>query len=890
MSTRNLDYFFRPRSVALIGASASPASVGATLLANLIAAGFAGPIWPVNPKYGDLQGLPCFPDIESLPAAPDLAVIATPAATVPALIGRLGARGTRAAVVISAGFGERATTEGRALQQAILDAARPHLLRIMGPNTVGLLVPDIGLNASFAHLSPAPGEIAFATQSGALLTSVMDWAHSRGIGFSRLISLGGMADVDFGDVLDYLANDAQTRAILLYVEAVTQPRKFMSAARAAARSKPVIVCKSGRHEAGARAARSHTGALAGADAVYDSAFRRAGMLRVLTLEALFDAVESLATVRPPRGNRLAIVTNGGGVGVMATDQLMDVGGTLAELAPDTLARLDQVLPPTWSHGNPVDMVGDATPDRYAATLAAVMAAPEVDATLVLHVPVSVASPVEQAAAVRDLYLRHPQHTLLTSWIGGESVASARALLIDARVPTYDTPGDAVRAFVQLVEYQRAQQALLETPAAAIEALAPVDQAAGRRLVNRALAAGVEMLDGVDGRALLAAYGIPVLPVRACRSAAAAARAAVELGGAVALKVSSPDISHKTDVGGVVLDLEGAEAVLAAARAMRRRIRRERPDARITGFTVEPMHRSRAGHELIVGAFDDPQFGPVILFGHGGTAVEVLDDKALGLPPLNRALARDMIGRTRISRLLAGYRGLPPADLDAIAAAIVSISQLIIDLPEVIELDINPLIADASGVRALDVRVRIAPPQRPGSERLAIRPYPAELAQSVAAGPERMLLVRPVRATDGALIGVIDAEPGQFVIALRRPAALSAARLAQIDYDRDMVLLLLDPACEGSEGLLGLAVLNADPDGDRADCGLILRRSLDDRLADRLLACLIAYARDRGVEVLHAYSSADTVQIAARLRAAGFAVDLADPDASVGERLALQLRR
>jgi acetyltransferase len=500
MSTRNLEYFFAPRSVALVGASATPSSVGATVLANLLGAGFEGPVWPVNPKYEELLGQRCRPDVESLPEAPDLAVIATPARTVPDLIARLGARGTRAAVVISAGFAERPEEGGRELQQAMLDAARPNLLRILGPNTVGLLVPEVGLNASFAHLSPAAGSIAFATQSGAMLTSIMDWAHSRGIGFSRLISLGGMADVDFGDVLDFLASDPATRAILLYVEAITEPRKFMSAARAASRSKPVIVCKAGRHEAGARAAMSHTGALAGSDAVYDCAFRRAGMLRVLTLEELFDAVETLANARPPNGDRLAIVTNGGGVGVMATDRLIDTGGRLAELSDDTRERLDAVLPPTWSHGNPIDIVGDARPARYADTLDIVTAAPEVDATLVLHVPVSVVAPEDAAAVVVDHTARHPDRTLLTSWVGGRSMAAARARFVEARVPTYDSPGDAVQAFAHLVAYRRVQLALLETPSATGDA-PEGDRDRARALVAKALAEGRELFDAPAMRAI-----------------------------------------------------------------------------------------------------------------------------------------------------------------------------------------------------------------------------------------------------------------------------------------------------------------------------------------------------------------------------------------------------
>lgn len=868
MSTRNLEYFFRPHSVALIGASGKPASVGATVLANLISAGFKGPVWPINPGYTSLGDLPCYPSIDALPGTPELAVIATPAVTVPALIDVLGRRGTRAVIVISAGFAERGTPEGRALHDAALAAARPWLLRIVGPNTIGLLVPEVGLNASFAHLSPQPGRIAFVSQSGALLTSVMDWAHSRDIGFSRLIALGSMADVDFGDVLDYLASDDATEAILLYVEAITQPRKFISAARAAACSKPVIVCKSGRHAAGAKAALSHTGALAGADAVYDAAFRRAGMLRVLTLEELFDAVESLATVRPPRGERLAIVTNGGGVGVMATDRLIDVGGRLAELTASTLASLDAVLPPAWSHGNPVDMVGDATPERYAQTLDRIIDAPEVDATLVLHVPVSVASPAQIAARVIDACRAHPDATVLTSWIGGQSVTEARNNFVAARVPSFDTPGEAVQAFVRLVEYQRVQKVLLETPAASAEPFAS-DLATARRLIEHALTDGQMFLDPASARALVRAYGIPVVPMHKCRSATAAARIAAEIGGAVALKIWSPDITHKTDVGGVTLNLEGYDAVLAAARAMRRRIGRERPEARLTGFTVEPMQRANDGHELIVGAYEDRQFGPVILFGHGGIAVELHDDKAIGLPPLNRELARDLIDRTRVSHLLQGFRGLPPVDLPGIEQVICRVSQLVIELPEVIELDINPLLAHANGVCALDVRVRIAKPAVPGSGRLAIRPYPVELeARRAADTKNRELLSRPVLATDGALLQQVDFAADAFRFAMRKTQRLASRRLTQIDYDREIVLLLLDPSVDGAQGVLGVGMLKADPDGERADLELAARRSIGQGEIAWLFDRLKESARQKGIDELHVPVPDDDV-LFATFDAAGF---------------------
>lgn len=868
MTTRNFDHLFEPRSVALIGASARPSSVGATVLSNLVANGFSGPIWPVNPNHGEVAGRQCYASIEALPAAPDLAVIATPAATVPPLIAQLGARGTRAAVVLAAGFAELGDAAGHALEQAMLKAARPHLLRIIGPNTIGMLLPHIGLNASFAHLMPAAGDLAFVSQSGALLTSVLDWAQDRGIGFSRMIALGGMADVDVGDLLDDLANDAATRAILLYMEGVKEPRKFISAARAAARSKPVLICKSGRHDAGARAAHTHSGALAGADAVYDCAFRRAGMLRVRDLEELFAAVEILANTAAPPGDRLAIVTNGGGLGVLAADALMDVGGVLATLEPATLARLDAGLPATWSHGNPIDLIGDAGPDRYRLALEALLGAEEVDATLVLHVPVSVADPTAVADAVIDVHRRHPQRTLLTNWAGGVSVRKARERFHAAGVASFEHPDDAIRGLHHLLKYRRLQRTLLEAPAAPARTLT-VDRSRAQTLIHGTAAPAGAWLDADAARGLLDAYGIPTLPLRQTATIDEAAGAAAEIGSPVALKIRSPDLPHKTDVGGVVLDLEGAEAVAAAARAMLERVARERPDACIDGFTVEPMLRVRHSHELIVGAHLDVQFGPVVLFGHGGTAVEVLGDTALGLPPLNAALAREMIARTRIGRLLTGHRGLPGVDLDAVVDVLLRVSQLMIDLGEIAEIDINPLLAHPGGVTALDARIRIAPALVTAEERLAIKPYPAELEHRLRFGSGHFL-IRPARPGDHGLIATaLSGEQGRL-FPCTDADRVAAPRFTQIDYDRELVLLLLGADSAGPPALFGVAGLYRDPEGTRAQCVFGFANGLDETLAQELVRRLLAQARDTGVARLDVQAAPDRSVLADLLRSLGFA--------------------
>ncbi|TSD85490.1 bifunctional acetate--CoA ligase family protein/GNAT family N-acetyltransferase [Mycobacterium sp. KBS0706] len=857
MSVRNLDALFRPSSIAVIGASRRAGSVGAVVARNLFAGGFDGPVMPVNPNAQSIGSTLAYRSVAELPVTPDLAVIATPPATVPGLIAELGARGTRAAVVVTAGFGEGdSQAEGAALRQVMLDAARPHLLRVLGPNCLGLMAPHHGVNASFAHIAPLPGVIAFVSQSGAIATAVLDWATHRGIGFSHVVSLGDMADVDFGDMLDWLAADGRTRAILLYVEAVTHARKFMSAARIAARTKPVVVIKGGRTEAAARAAASHTGALAGSDAVYDAAFRRAGMLRVFDLAELFDAVETLASRLHVEGDRLAILTNGGGTGVLATEALDDAGGTMAALTAETMARLEVALPRTWSRGNPVDIIGDATGERYARALDAMLADPGKDAVLAMNCPTAVADPIDaaqavvrsvEAAATRDG--RRPP--VLTCWLGEGAAAAARRLFAEHRIPSYATPGQAARAFMHLARYRRNQALLMETPPALPQDFAP-DPAAARAVIAAALAEGRAMLTEPESKQVLEAYRIPV--VRTCSVAAdpdAAADAASGFQGPVALKVLSPDITHKSDLGGVRLNLEGAEQVRAAAREMLVTIGKAAPEARLLGFTVQDMARKPGAHELILGIGQDRLFGPTILFGHGGTAVEVLRDTAVALPPLNAVLARDLMARTRVWLLLQGYRARPRADLDAAAFTLVKLSQLAADLSEVVELDINPLLADEDGVVALDARIRVQPPLPPGTPRFAIRPYPQHLVQHLALRDGRTFTLRPVRPEDEPAMREMLQRSSPEDIRLRffGPMRLDhdfAARLTQIDYDREMALVA-EEAEDGRPVLLGTVRIVADPDNVAAEYGIMVRSDLKGQgLGYRMMTEVIAYARSRGL--------------------------------------------
>jgi acetyltransferase len=851
MTIRNLDALFTPKTITLVGASNTPHSVGAVLAKNLIEAGFNGPIMPINPHEQAIHSILNYKSVADLPAKPDLAVLCTPPAAVPELIGQLGAQGCRAAVVITAGFGEGDQVAGKELREAMLKAAQPYLMRIVGPNCLGFISPHAGINASFAQLTPAKGDIAFLTQSGAVATAILDWATARGIGFSHLVSLGDMSDVDFGDLLDFLALDPHTNAILLYVESVTQARKFMSAARLAARAKPVIVIKAGRSDAGAKAALSHTGALAGSDAVYDAAFRRVGMLRVFTLQELFEAAATLATRMKIPGARLAIVTNGGGVGVLATDALSDFGGDLAALNPETIEILDKALPPTWSHGNPIDILGDASGKRYTAALSALAKDKNRDAILVINCPTAVADSLDAAKAVVDATKQLHGVPVLTSWLGEESAVDARRLFTQNRIPTYETPDQAVRAFMHLVRSRRNHELLMQTPAS-ISAAKP-DRDAVKEIVREALAEGRNVLSNIESKWVLRAYGIPVVETATARDPAEAAKVAASIGFPVVLKILSPDITHKSDVGGVRLSLANAAAVELAARQMIETVHTHAPEAHIEGFMVEAMVRKPYAQELIAGVANDAAFGPVILFGQGGTSVEVVGDRAIGLPPLNAVLAEELISRTRVAKLLKGYRDHPPCNMEAIEATLIALAQMVSDIDEIVELDINPLLADPDGVIALDARIALKPYEGMPGGRLAIRPYPSELERTLVMNDGMHVAIRPIRPEDEPLLLDMFAKSSREDIRLRFFAPIKeishafAARLTQIDYNREMALCALTMPESGPETLLGAVRLIIDPNGESAEFAVFVRSDLKGKgLGYRLMTEILAFAYSRNV--------------------------------------------
>ncbi|MEQ8824654.1 MAG: bifunctional acetate--CoA ligase family protein/GNAT family N-acetyltransferase [Filomicrobium sp.] len=849
MSVRNLDGLFKPRSVALIGASATPGSMGATVLERLTAGGFQGDIQLVNPRRSEIAGRTCYPSIADLPRPVDLGVVVTPPQTIPTVIQDLSEAGARAAVVVTAGVGG-----DNGLRQKMLDAAKPTCLRILGPNCLGLLVPRVGLDASFSHLKPRKGDIALLSQSGAIVVAMLDWAEARGIGFSVVASMGDMADVDVGDMLDYLAYDPNTRAIVMYLEQVTDARKFMSAARSAARGKPVIAVKAGRSAEAARAAASHTGALAGRDAVYETAFRRAGILRVDDLGDLFGAAEVLARHKTIHSDRLAILTNGGGAGVLAADALAYSGARFAELGEETLARLHEVLPNTWSKANPVDIIGDAGADRYEDALRALLADPNADAVLVMNCPTALASSDEVARRIVEvrkdtLKDRKTAKPILANWLGEATTRTGVEKLSDAGIPVYDTPAQAVQGFAFLANHAKAQKSLMRTPPGIPGDFTP-DRAGVRETLGRALEEGRKWLSEPEAKSILKAYGITTVETKVAASADAAAEIARDMlrgAEAVVLKILSQDITHKSDVGGVRLNLSTEEEARSATEVMLAQARALVPNARIEGVVVQPMIKRLGAYELILGLADDPVFGPVVLFGAGGASVETVRDKALALPPLDLTLAQDLIDETRISRLLNGYRSTPPADRESIALALVRLAQLAADMPQIRELDINPLLADADGVIALDARIAVAPCEdsKPGDNpRFALRPYPSVWDQTMTV-KDRALRVRPIRPEDEALYPSFLEQLTSQDIRFRffgqamKPTHEQIARFTQIDYARAMAFVGIDVA---SGDLLGVSRLAANPDYTEAEFAVIVRSDMQGQgIGWALMKTLIEYA-------------------------------------------------
>lgn len=854
MSTIHLDHLFKPSSVAVIGASNRAHSVGQVLMRNLLAGGFDGPIMPVNPHSQSIGGVLAYPDVNSLPVVPELGVICVPPKAVVPVMECLVEKGCRAAIVLTAGLGSTPFDENRSVKQAMLDTAAKNKMRILGPNCLGLMVPGIGLNASFSHQSIEKGKIAFVSQSGALCTAVLDWAAARGVGFSHFISLGECDDVDFGDVIDYLGSDPETRAIMLYIESIHERRSFISAARAASRNKPILCIKSGRFAEGAAAAASHTGALAGADDVFDAAIKRAGVLRVYTVSEMFSAAETLSRMRPFRGDKLGIITNGGGIGVLAVDSLIEQHGQLAHLEQSTIESLDAVLPATWSHANPIDIIGDAPGERYARAIDRVLKDPNIDSLLVMHAPTAITDPVEVARGVIEA-IKNTRKNILTNWVGEATVLEARKLFYAAGIPTYRTPENAVTAFQHMVNYRKLQDLLMETPPSVPQDFTPETDKA-RQIIHSAIHAGRSMLTEPEAKSVLECYGINTVKTISAETVTDAVQTAKDIGFPVALKILSDDISHKSDVGGVVLNLETAEEVEHAAEKMLKNIGDQFPKARLRGFTVQQMVTRRNARELIVGMTTDPIFGPVILFGHGGVEVEVVRDRAMALPPLNMKLARELVEGTRIYNLLKGYRDVPPVDLEELYMTLVRLSQLVVHLGEVVELDMNPLLIDQTGVIALDARIKVTPKVESDDQRLAIHPYPRHLKQEIVLEDGTKYLLRPIKPEDEPahyqFMSKLTPEDIHFRFfgSVRELPHSEMARQTQLDYDRAMAFVALIEDHDPEEGPIhGIVQVAIDPNNETAEYAIMVRSDIKGRGLGRvLMEKMIEFCRAKGVHM------------------------------------------
>ena len=854
MGTHFLDRLFAPQAIAVFGASEIPDAVGGRVFDNLRKGGFSGPIYAINPKYKRLYKQSCYPSITAIGKPVDLAVIATPASTVPEIIHACGEHGVRAAIIISAGFSE-GDGRGAALEKSVLETARQYQMRILGPNCLGLIRPVAGMNATFSKNTAQPGQLALVSQSGALCTAILDWAVVHEVGFSAIVSLGDAADVDFGDVLDYLAQDPETHSILLYVEGIRDARSFMSGLRIAARMKPVVVIKAGRHDEGSRAAITHTGAMIGADDVFDAALQRAGVVRAMTIEQLFAAAQLLATQQRVSGNRLAIVTNGGGLGVMATDRAIDLGVTMASLSDDTLTRLNETLPPQWSHGNPIDLVGDAPPQRYQDAINACLDDPGVDGVLVMLSPQAMTDATACAQAVIDAQNTHNK-PVLACWMGEQQVEAANSLFSQHHLPSFSSPESSVEAFAYLANFYHSQQLLMQVPGPLATRSEP-DVDGARLIIESVLADKRSVLSITESKALLHAFAIPVTQSIECCSANDALVAAESMDFPVAMKINSPDITHKSDVGGIRLNISNAHAIRSTYDELLNEVKSKYPEAMIKGVTVEPMYTPPHGRELLVGVIRDPVFGPAITFGAGGIQVEVLRDRAVALPPLNTFLAEKMISQTRIAHLLGSFRNMPAVKMDALVQVLRRISEMVCELPEIKALDINPLIADENGVMALDARI-VVKRQAPSLDRyahMAIHPYPSHLVSLWQLADGTNIKIRPIRPEDASIEQsfVRELSPQskyfRFMAGLNELTQKMLVRFTQLDYNRELALIAVLER-PGEETELGVARYVMNPDGESCEFALVVADKWQNKgIGSRLMSALIEAARQRGFKVM-----------------------------------------
>ena len=884
---RPLDVFFEPSSVAVVGASEKAGSVGRAVFANLIAGPYHDRAYPINPKRASVLGVKAYPTIGDAPGPIDLAVIATPAASVPGVVGECARAGVKGAIILSAGFKEVGSA-GAELERLVLDEARRGGVRLVGPNCLGVMRPVSGLNATFAAQIARPGSVGFLSQSGALCTAILDWSLTANVGFSAFVSSGSMLDVGWGDLIDYLGDDPKTSSILIYMESIGDARSFLSAAREVALAKPIIVIKAGRTDEAAKAAASHTGALAGGDLALDAAFRRVGVLRVDTIAEVFDMAEVLSKQPRPRGRRLAVVTNAGGPGVLAVDALIENKGALATLSATTRQALDAFLPDAWSRANPIDVLGDADAARYEKTLEIAAQDPDNDGLLVILTPQAMSDPTGTARAL-ERFAKIPGKPVLASFMGGASVASAVQILDHAGVPTFAYPDQAARMFSLMWRSHYELQAIYETPSLPTDEMGAADaRAAVETKVAQARGQGRTVLTEFESKEILTAYGIPTVETKVAHSAEEAGEIAEQMGFPVVLKLHSLTITHKTDVGGVQLNLETVDQVRSAYRTIETEVARRAGPGRFQGAAVQPMIK-RDGYELILGSSLDPQLGPVLLFGSGGELVEVMKDRTLALPPLTSTLARRAIERTKIFQALKGVRGRPPVDLAALEHLLVRFSHLVVEQPWIKEIDLNPLLASHERLIALDARVIVhdAGLSQADLPRLAIRPYPSQYVASWTAGDQARYIIRPIRPEDEPLIVAFHGFLSERTVALRyfHPMSITArtaherlSRICFIDYDRETALVAeCDNASGQAREILGVSRLIKLEEGDAEFALVVADRAQGRGLGSELLRRLLQIARDERVARVHGFIIPENEAMKHVCRGLGFRLSQAPGD-------------
>lgn len=894
MGQHYLKPLFAPKSVAVFGASDKPDSVGQIVFQNMLQDGYQGALYAINPKHAEVQGCKTYASIAEINGPVDLAVIATPPHAVPDIIEQCGKHQVKAAVIITAGFGE-AGAEGKALERAVLENAHRYNIRLVGPNCLGVMRPDIGLNATFNNGNANVGNLAFVSQSGALCTAILDWAKSNHVGFSSVISMGSSVDVDFGEILDYLVSDIKTHSILLYIEGIRNARSFMSAIRAAAQFKPVILIKVGRHATSSKAAMSHTASLVGSDDAFDAAVRRAGVVRVQTVTQLFSVAKALSCGFHPRGNRLAIVTNGGGPGVMATDCAADLGLVMADLSAATIEKLNQTLPPTWSHGNPIDIIGDAQANRYQHAVQACLEDSNVDGVLTILTPQAMTKPLDVAntlIALSDQYSK----PLLTCWMGGKQVEASRAAFSLARKPQFRTPEPAVEVFAFLSTYYQNQKLLKQVPGPLSHQPDP-DIVSARMIIENALQNQRSILNEMESKALLSAFNIPVAVTRVARSPDEALNIAQELGFPVAMKINSHDITHKTDVGGVRLNIVDAQAVRDTYHDIIEVVKRNRPNAKIDGISIEPMIVKRNGRELMIGVTNDAVFGPVITFGAGGTMVEVIADRSVTLPPLNTFLVKDLIQRTNIAKILGPFRNMPAINMEALENILLRVSEMVCELPMLMEMDINPLIVDEHGALAADARVVVAQRTSSGEHyaHMAIYPYPTHLVSHWQLGDGTNIVIRPIRPEDAEIVQSFvrdlseESRYFRFMNSVQELSQAMLVRFTQIDYSRELALIAVtevlenktESAAEPKEIKLGVARYAINPDGESCEFAVVIADNMHGMgLGNKLMMALMDAARAKGLKTIQGEVLSLNTQMLKLMKHLNFTIETSPEDDSV----------